>query len=138
MSVFFLCYTWVMKNVADEIRRVRIRKGLSLREVSELSGISSSTIQRVELGQVKPKMETIFKIASALKIKLPDPSKTPGRKRASSVSSTTTSSYSGVRELKEAIKEKEFLTEEDKRFLIDYVSKSWRQYNSRKKARGEK
>ena len=126
-------------DIGKEIRKARKRKGLTLYEAAALADISPSTINRIELGQVKPRTDTLQNIGSVLELEISLPIEIiTRRKRASSVSSTTTSSYSGVRELKEAIKEKEFLTEEDKRFLIDYVSKSWRQYNSRKKARGEK
>jgi transcriptional regulator with XRE-family HTH domain len=48
----------------------RERRGLSQRELSKLSGVPQKTISRIENGLDSPKIETLGKLASALKMKI--------------------------------------------------------------------
>ena len=49
---------------------IRIEKGLSQRELANLSGVSRNTITRVENGDVAPNMETCRKICNALNVSI--------------------------------------------------------------------
>lgn len=51
---------------------VRNEKGVSLRELSKLTGIGKSTLQRLESGEVYPRMDAMEKIAIALDVKISD------------------------------------------------------------------
>lgn len=51
---------------------VRNEKGVSLRELSKLTGIGKSTLQRLENGDVYPRMDAMEKIAIALDVKISD------------------------------------------------------------------
>lgn len=44
----------------------RVKKGYSVRELSEISGISKSTISRIENNKVSPTIETVETLADAL------------------------------------------------------------------------
>lgn len=55
-------------TVGENIKRLRKEKGLTQKQLSELSGINEAQIRRYELGgkNANPKIETIEKIAKAL------------------------------------------------------------------------
>ena len=53
-------------DISDNIRRIRKEKGLTQKKLGELCKIAEPTIRRYEAGTLKPKLETIEKIASAL------------------------------------------------------------------------
>ncbi len=57
-------------TIGENIKRIRKRKGLTQKQLSELSGINESQLRRYELGlnNSNPKIETIQKIANALGI----------------------------------------------------------------------
>jgi transcriptional regulator with XRE-family HTH domain len=52
--------------VGDNVRRLRERSGLSLRELSTRAGISASTLSSLEAGTGNPGLETLVSIAGAL------------------------------------------------------------------------
>jgi transcriptional regulator with XRE-family HTH domain len=52
--------------VGDNVRRLRERSGLSLRELSTRAGISASTLSGLEAGSGNPGVETLVSIAGAL------------------------------------------------------------------------
>lgn len=52
--------------VGDNVRRLRERSGLSLRELSARAGISASTLSGLEAGSGNPSVETLTSIAGAL------------------------------------------------------------------------
>jgi transcriptional regulator with XRE-family HTH domain len=54
------------------IRLAELRKALNLsqRKLSELSGVSRVTIARLELGAQSPSLETLTRLADALKVPL--------------------------------------------------------------------
>lgn len=52
----------------DRIRKFREKKGLSTNDVSRLTGISQSTISKLENGKRKANLEILEKIAVALEV----------------------------------------------------------------------
>ena len=52
--------------------KVRNEKGLSLRELSELSGVSKTEIADIEGGDRIPRTNTLCALAKALNVKLDD------------------------------------------------------------------
>ncbi|MFC0877131.1 helix-turn-helix domain-containing protein [Saccharicrinis sp. FJH2] len=57
-----------MKNLelSKRIKGLRIRKGLSQEELSEETGLSLRTIQRIENGETEPRGDSLKKIATSL------------------------------------------------------------------------
>ncbi|MDO6517727.1 helix-turn-helix domain-containing protein [Zobellia uliginosa] len=56
------------KNLAKRVKELRKRKGLSQEELTENSGLSLRTVQRIENGETDPTGETLRRIADALKV----------------------------------------------------------------------
>lgn len=56
--------------IGENIKHIRKKKGLTQKQLSELSGINESQIRRYELGlnNSNPKLETQIKIAAALDV----------------------------------------------------------------------
>lgn len=61
-----------MSNFSENLRLQRQKKNLSQEELGNLIGVSGVTIMRYEKGTREPKLETIKKIANALKIPVSD------------------------------------------------------------------
>ncbi|MGG1676886.1 helix-turn-helix domain-containing protein [Neobacillus sp. NRS-1170] len=58
-----------MADFGDRLRRLRKEKGLTIRKLSELSGVAHSYLSQVETGKRGiPKVDTLEKIASGLNI----------------------------------------------------------------------
>lgn len=53
---------------ADNLKRLREEKKLSLDNVAKLSGVSKSMLGQVERGEVNPTISTVWKIANGLKV----------------------------------------------------------------------
>jgi transcriptional regulator with XRE-family HTH domain len=53
-------------NLAEKLKDLRVKKGLSQEQLSEISKLSIRTIQRIENGKNIPTGDTLNKIASAL------------------------------------------------------------------------
>lgn len=53
-------------EVGERIKKLREKKGLSTTDLSRLTGISQSTISKLENGKRKPELSTLEKIADAL------------------------------------------------------------------------
>ena len=51
----------------NKIKEFRIKKGLTRKELGNLCGMADSAIRRYENGKANPKMETLQKIATALR-----------------------------------------------------------------------
>lgn len=60
----------VIEQIAPRLRRARERKGVSLAELARLTGISTSTLSRVESAQRKPSLELLLPITAALGVPL--------------------------------------------------------------------
>lgn len=61
-----------MVNIADRIKKYRIAKGLSQKEIALGIGIDQAQYSRIESGKVEPTLSSLDKIADALGIKLAD------------------------------------------------------------------
>lgn len=55
-------------SVGDNIKRIRIEKGLTQKQLGELCGMADSAIRRYENGGANPKYETLKKIADGLDV----------------------------------------------------------------------
>lgn len=51
---------------------VRTEKDLTLEELSKLSGVSTSSLNRYECGEVSPTLDKLEKIAAALNVSMSD------------------------------------------------------------------
>ncbi len=58
--------------LARHIRQFRIRRGLTLTTLAELSGVAKSTLSMIENAQGNPTIETIWAIANALGVRFGD------------------------------------------------------------------
>jgi transcriptional regulator with XRE-family HTH domain len=56
--------------VAPRLRRVREERGITLTEVSERTGISKSTLSRLENGQRRPSLELLLPLAQTYRVPL--------------------------------------------------------------------
>ena len=56
------------KKVGLKIRVQRVKRGISQEELADMAGIARSTMGIVERGEQSPSLQTIAKIATALKI----------------------------------------------------------------------
>lgn len=54
------------------IKQIRQHKGLTTRQLSELSGISKSQISRIENNQQMPTIDTLCRLATALNTPVDD------------------------------------------------------------------
>lgn len=57
-------------TIADRLKEAREKKGITLRELSELTGINTSNISRIERGEVSPNLDTLQNLCKALGLKL--------------------------------------------------------------------
>jgi transcriptional regulator with XRE-family HTH domain len=60
----------VIEQIAPRLRRAREKKGLSLAELARATGISVSTLSRLESAQRKPSLELLLPIIATLGISL--------------------------------------------------------------------
>ncbi len=54
--------------IADNLKTIRTKRGLSLDNVSELSGVSKSMLGQIERGESNPTIATVWKIVNGLKV----------------------------------------------------------------------
>lgn len=59
-----------LKQIGNNIRRFRLKKGLTQVELAYESGIEENTLNRIEKGKTNPTMKTMLNIAKALGVKL--------------------------------------------------------------------
>lgn len=57
-------------EIVGKLMAARDRKGLSQRDLSEITGIPQKTISRIESGKDVPKLQTLFKLSEALDLEL--------------------------------------------------------------------
>lgn len=55
-------------NIAERLKEYRTNRGLSLSDMEHLTGIPAQTLNRYELGQRSPKLNTAIAIAEALNV----------------------------------------------------------------------
>lgn len=60
----------VIEQIAPRLRRAREKKGVSLADLGRVTGISTSTLSRLESAQRKPSLELLLPITAALGIPL--------------------------------------------------------------------
>ena len=60
----------VLAEVGPRLKRVRVRRGVTLTELAAATGISKSTLSRLETGQRKPSLELLLPIAQAHRMPL--------------------------------------------------------------------
>jgi transcriptional regulator with XRE-family HTH domain len=61
-----------LELVGSRLRRVREQRGLTLTEAATLTGISKSTLSRLETGQRKPSLELLLPLAETYRVPLDD------------------------------------------------------------------
>lgn len=57
-------------NIGERIRKIRIEKGMTQKEIAEKCGINDANIRKYESGRQNPKIDTIEKIAKALDVEI--------------------------------------------------------------------
>src|ERR687893_1721718 len=60
----------LLAEVGPRLRRLRQRRGATLTAVAALTGISKSTLSRLESGQRKPSLELLLPLAEAYRLPL--------------------------------------------------------------------
>ncbi|MEV5543842.1 XRE family transcriptional regulator [Saccharopolyspora shandongensis] len=60
----------VIEQIAPRLRRAREKKGVSLADLARATGISTSTLSRLESAQRKPSLELLLPITAALGVPL--------------------------------------------------------------------
>ena len=60
----------VLAEVGPRLRRLRVRRGVTLTALAATTGISKSTLSRLESGQRKPSLELLLPIAEAHRVPL--------------------------------------------------------------------
>jgi len=58
----------ILKIFGENLRRIRMEKGLSQRDLSSLCNIDNADISRMENGQVNVSLNTISQLADALEV----------------------------------------------------------------------
>jgi transcriptional regulator with XRE-family HTH domain len=61
-----------LEQVGPRLRRLRAQRGATLVEVAEATGISKSTLSRLENGQRRPTLELLLSLAAAYRVPLDD------------------------------------------------------------------
>lgn len=61
-----------LSKVGIEVKVARIRKGLSVKDVSKLTGICKATIGQLEIGKHDAKILTYKRVADALGVTMKD------------------------------------------------------------------
>jgi transcriptional regulator with XRE-family HTH domain len=61
-----------LEHVAPRLRRVRLQRRLTLTEVAAETGISKSTLSRLENGQRRPTLELLLALSQAYRVPLDD------------------------------------------------------------------
>ncbi len=70
--VYMEAMTAIDQDIADKLRGLRAERRLSQEELAELSGISESTIYRIEKGTLSARLKQLDAICSALGIDVYD------------------------------------------------------------------
>jgi XRE family transcriptional regulator, regulator of sulfur utilization len=63
--------------VADNLRKIREEKRLSLDKLAELTGVSKSMLGQIERGESSPTIATVWKISNGLKVSFTELLNTP-------------------------------------------------------------
>lgn len=61
---------YINRNIAVNLKKIRIAKNLSLEEMAEQSGVSKSMLAQIERGEANPSIGCLGKIISGLRVEL--------------------------------------------------------------------
>ena len=61
-----------LNSVGPRLKRLRAQRGVTLADLSETTGISKSTLSRLETGQRRPSLEVLLPLAQAYRVPLDD------------------------------------------------------------------
>lgn len=64
--------TEVSFNIGEKVRKLRTELNLTLRDVSESTGLSKALISRIEHNIVSPPIATLYRLSKALNVKMKD------------------------------------------------------------------
>lgn len=64
--------TTTLEHVGARLKRLRTHRGITLTALAETTGISKSTLSRLETGQRKPNLELLLHLAHAYRVPLED------------------------------------------------------------------
>ena len=91
--------TTVLEDIGPRLKRIRTQRGATLAQLSAATGISKSTLSRLEAGQRKPSLELLLPIAQAHQVPLDElvgsprsatrASRSTSRRSAATVGSST-------------------------------------------------
>jgi transcriptional regulator with XRE-family HTH domain len=62
----------VLDRVGDRLKRFRVQRQMTLTGVAEMTGISKSTMSRLETGQRRPTLELLLALSQAYRVPLDD------------------------------------------------------------------
>jgi len=62
----------VLEQVGPGLRRLRTQRGITLTGLAETTGISKSTLSRLESGQRRPTLELLLALSMAYRVPLDD------------------------------------------------------------------
>ena len=60
--------TPIQYDIGGKLRGVRERRGLTLRQVAEMAGVSESLVSQIERNRVSPSLDTMLSLAYELGI----------------------------------------------------------------------
>ena len=64
-------YSWdekILKNFGRNLKKARLRKKLSLRQLADVAELNFGNIGDIELGKVNPGITTLIRLAAALEV----------------------------------------------------------------------
>jgi transcriptional regulator with XRE-family HTH domain len=61
---------WALADIGPRLKHLRTQRGLSLSALAEMTGISKSTLSRLEVGQRRPSLELLLPIVRAYRVPL--------------------------------------------------------------------
>src|SRR3954454_8716490 len=61
-----------LDQVGPRLKRLRAQRGVTLTALAEVTGISKSTLSRLETGQRRPSLELLLPLAQAYRVALDD------------------------------------------------------------------
>lgn len=62
----------IKKKIGNNLKKIRLKKGLKQSELAELVGVEDKTISRIEVGGNYPSMDLLVRLAEALNCELVD------------------------------------------------------------------
>lgn len=68
---------YINKNIAVNLKKIRIAKNLSLEEAAEQTGVSKSMLAQIERGEANPSIGCLGKVVSGLRVELSELLETP-------------------------------------------------------------